>query len=61
MMKAFRPRIAFYRVLGSLIEDDEFLILSEDQFVARVMTLTHGSANPEEARKIFRELREEAI
>ena len=58
--RAFRPKRALLLAVAPIVENDEYLQLSDAEFVALVMKSTGGSAKPDEVLEMFRLLRDEA-
>jgi hypothetical protein len=58
---ACRYLVHEYRVIAKVVEDDKYLEMTEQQFVARCLkTLNNGSINPARFRQIYFDLMKDA-
>lgn len=57
---ASRPLRNFVIAIGRIIETDDYLEMTEAEFVSSVMKMTHGSARPTDAAEWFSKLRSDA-
>lgn len=58
--KAFRPKRNLYLALAVQLEGDEYLLITVDEMVSRIMKATGGSIDPKQVRDICEELHAEA-
>lgn len=58
--RAFRPTRALFLAIAPILANDDYLQLSEAEFVALVMKATGGSATPDKVREMVKTLLDEA-
>jgi uncharacterized UPF0146 family protein len=58
--RAFRPTRALFLAIASILANDDYLQLSEAEFVALVMKATGGSSTPGKVREMVKILLDEA-
>jgi hypothetical protein len=57
---AFRPKRSLLIAAAALLESDDYIFMTCDQFCARIMSATRGAANLKEVEKLYEELLQEA-